>query len=147
MKFETKGHDREVDHPKKFGEDLCTKVHARSKNVHVRIKTCTHAYLCLVCTWFYTKLHENCIDHPLLCHDLSFCCGHIRKIMLNMHTRGIIEIGKFQHMHLHVFALCARALIFTKFFLVVHYSAISLIWSAVEEIFVKLSEALFLPPL
>ena len=50
MKFETKGHDREVDHPKKFGEDLCTKVHARSKNVHVRIKTCTHAYLCLVCT-------------------------------------------------------------------------------------------------
>ena len=60
--------------------------------------------------------------------DLSFCCGDICKITLNMYARGIIKHAKFQHLRLHVFALCASvcAQILTKFFLVVYYSVIRL---------------------
>ena len=60
--------------------------------------------------------------------DPSFCWGDMRKIMLNMHAIGIHKCSKFWYMFVHVFALCAHicAQIFTKFFLLVHYSVMSL---------------------
>ena len=59
------------------------------------------------------------------------------------------ECAKFRYTRVHVFALCARVCpqIFTKIYLVVHYSVMSLSLKfhkdriSVEEIFVKLSGA------
>ena len=107
-------------------------VHAR-QNVHTRT--------------FMPRAHiaahditQNCTKIVLIVHyyvmalslkfleDLSFYCGDICKITLNTHARGIIEHAKCQHLHLHVFVLCAPvcAQIFTKNFLVVHHSVIIL---------------------
>ena len=70
---ENKTYDREGDHQQIFAKDLCTYARALSKNVCMHVKTYTaHTHLCLVRTYFYTKLYKNCIDSPLLCHDLKF---------------------------------------------------------------------------
>ena len=37
MKFETQAYNREVDHQKKFGKDLCTYARTQRKNVHPRV--------------------------------------------------------------------------------------------------------------
>ena len=90
--------------------------------------SCAH-----VITWNFTKLvlvvHYYAMTLSLKFHkDLSFCCGDMRKIVLNMHARGINANANFRYTHMHVFASCARvcAQIFTKIFLVVHYSFMSL---------------------
>ena len=90
-----------------------------------------HTYLCHECPCFWTKHYENCTVHfyvmtlILKFHkDLSFCWGDMCKITLNMHARAINACAKFQYTRVHVFASCAQ--IFTKFFLVVHYSVISI---------------------
>ena len=90
--------------------------------------SCAH-----VITWNFTKLvlvvHYYAMTLSLKFHkDLSFCCGDMRKIVLNMHARGINANANFQYTRVHVFASCARvcAQTFTKIFLVVHYSFMSL---------------------
>ena len=90
--------------------------------------SCAH-----VITWNFTKLvlvvHYYNMTLSLKFHkDLSFCCGDMRKIVLNMHARGINANANFSYTRVHVFASCARVCtqIFTKNFLVVHYSVMSL---------------------
>ena len=55
---------------------ICAQICAHEVKMCACVSTCmskcVHTYLCLVCTCFYTKLYENCIDSPLLCHDLKF---------------------------------------------------------------------------
>ena len=100
-----------------------------NQNVHTKIyASCTHVF-----TWNFTKLvlvvHCYVMTLSLKFHkDLSFCCGDMRKITLNMHAKGINACANFRYTHVHVFASCARvfAQIFTKIFLVVHYSVMSL---------------------
>ena len=90
--------------------------------------SCAH-----VITWNFTKLvlvvHYYNMTLSLKFHkDLSFCCGDMHKITLNMHARGINVFANFRYTHMHVFLLCVCvcAQIFTKIFLVVQYSVISL---------------------
>ena len=99
------------------------------QNVHKHIYAlCAH-----VITWNFTKLvlvvHYYAMTLSLKFHkDRSFCCGDMRKIVLNMHAIGINANATFQYTHVHVFVSCAHvfAQIFTKNFLGVHYSVISL---------------------
>ena len=64
------------------------------------------------------------------CKHSSFGCGDILKIRLNinMRARGINKFAKSQHTCVHVFSSYARvcAQIFTKNFLVVHYSVMNI---------------------
>ena len=104
---------------------------------HASQNVCTHIYAscAYVFTWNFTKLvlvvHYYVMTLSLRFHkDLGFCCGDMRKITLNMHARGINVFANFRYTHMHVFlsCVCVCAQIFTKFFLVVHYSAMNLIF-------------------
>ena len=118
-------------------------MHIRARTKQKRAHACQCAYQNVrkdiyascahVISWNFTKLvlvvHYYAMTLSLKFHkDLSFCCGDMRKIVLNMHTRGINANAKFRYMRVHVFASCARvcAQIFTKIFLVLHYSVINL---------------------
>ena len=118
--------------------------------MHIRVRTkqkrahacqcayqnvCKHIYASCahVITWNFTKLvlvvHYYAMTLSLKFHiDLIFCCGDMRKIVLSMHARGINANANFRNTGVHVFASCAPvcAQIFTKIFLVVHYSFMSL---------------------
>ena len=111
----------------------------KQKRARARKRPCltvrTHIYaLCAhVFTRNFTKtvliVHYYVMTLSLKFHkDLSFFCGDMRKIVLNMHARGINANANFRYTRVHVFALwaCVCAQIFTKIFLVVHYSFMSL---------------------
>ena len=111
----------------------------KKKRARARKRPCltvrTHIYASCahVFTRNFTKtvliVHYYVMTLSLKFHkDPSFCWGDMRKIMLNMHAIGIYKCSKFWYTFVHVFALCAHicAQIFTKFFLVVHYTIISL---------------------
>ena len=111
----------------------------KKKRARARKRPCltvrTHIYASCahVFTRNFTKtvliVHYYVMTLSLKFHkDPSFCWGDMRKIMLNMHAIGIHKCSKFWYTFVHVFALCAHicAQIFTKFFLLVHYSVMSL---------------------
>ena len=108
--------------------------HARARqHSYPNVRTHIYALCAHVITWNFTKLvlvvHYYAMTLSLKFHkDLSFFCGDMRKIVLNMHARGINANANFRYTHVQVFASCARvcAQIFTKIFLVVHYSFMSL---------------------
>ena len=100
------------------------KICAHTHKLKTKPCACTskhaHTHLCLMRTYFCTKLYKNCIDP-------SFFCGNIHTITLNIQARGIDEYAKYQHTRVHVFASwrsCAQ--IFINIYLVVHYSDMSL---------------------
>ena len=129
-----------MDHKTNFGKDLCTHACARSKNVrvcvNVHVKMFTHTFMPRAHMFFmknFTKIvlivHIYAMTLSLKFHkDPSICWGDIRKITLNMHARDINARSKFWYTHVHIFPSCVRihAQIFTKFFLVVHCSVMSL---------------------
>ena len=88
-------------------------MHTREAKMCACMLKRAHMHLYASCAHDFTR---NCTK--IVCHDSKFKIGDICKITLNMHVRGIIEHAKFQHLRLHIFALCARvcALIFTIFF-------------------------------
>ena len=111
----------------------------KKKRARARKRPCltvrTHIYASCahVFTRNFTKtvliVHYYVMTLSLKFHkDPSFCWGDMRKIMLNMHARGINACSKFWYTFMHVFALCVHvcAQIFTKFFLLVHYFVMSL---------------------
>ena len=117
-------HIRACTKPKRAHACQCAYQNVR-KHIYA---LCAH-----VITWSFTKLvlvvHYYARTLSLKFHkDLSFCCGYTRKIVLNMHARGINANANFQYTHEHVFASCVGVCtqIFTKIFLVVHYSFMSL---------------------
>ena len=93
------------------------------------MRTQIYALCALIFTQNFTKIvlivHYYVMTLSLKFHkDPSFCWRDMRKIMLNIHARVIYACSKFRYTSVHAFALCARmcAQIFTKIFLVVHYS-------------------------
>ena len=130
-------------------QKILVKIRAQTRTHEAKMCACvlkrahTHIYASFAhdFRWNFMKIvligHYYVLTFSLKFHkDLSFCCGDICKIPLNMHARGIIEHAKFQHLRLHVFAFCAGiwALIFIKNFLVVHYSVISLSFKFHKEL-------------
>ena len=99
------------------------------QNVRTQIyASCVHIF-----TQNFTKivLIVHCYVMTLILKfhkDPSFCWGDRHKITLNTHARGIKACSKFWYTCVQVFALSALIClqIFTKFFLVVHYSVVSL---------------------
>ena len=95
--------------------------YARSENMRVLVKMCAHTFMLLrTCfTWNFTIVHYYVMTSYLeFQKDSRFCCWDIRKVTLNMHTRGMNASAKVRHTRMHVFASCARicAQIFSKFF-------------------------------
>ena len=98
-------------------------MHICARTKQKRAHACQYAYQNVYDSWNFTKLvlvvYYYAMTLSLKFHkDLSFFCGDMRKIVLNMHARGINENANFRYMRVHVFALCARryAQIFTKIF-------------------------------
>ena len=99
------------------------------QNVHTKI----YAFCAHIFTQNFTKIELIVLYYVMTLilkfhKDPSFCWGDMRKIMLNMHARGINACSKFWYMFVHIFALCpyVYAQIFTNFFLLVHYYVMSL---------------------
>ena len=116
-----------------------TRTCTKQKRARVRQRACqnvyTHIYASCPHVFMqnFTKIvlivHIYAMTLSLKFHkDPSICWGDIRKITLNMHARDINACSKFWYTHVHIFPSCVRihAQIFTKIFLVVHCSVMSL---------------------
>ena len=71
-----------------------------TQNVNTRVKSCAHVLCAHVFTRNFMKMVLIVQNYVMTLSfkfhkDLIFCCGDIRKIILNMHPRGIINLWTF----------------------------------------------------
>ena len=114
-----------------------------------------HTYLCHECPCFWTKHYENCTVHfyvmtlILKFHkDLSFCCGDMPKITLSMHARGInanFWYTFLRRVRAYVYGSLPKFIGLSTTLLWAYVLSFIKIGSSIEEIFAKLSVAVFFP--
>ena len=111
-----------MDYQNNFCEVVCKNICGGGINLWPHVLTQNFSKIVLVVHYYVMTLNSKFHE------DQSFCCRDIRKITLNMHTRGIHEHVKFRQTWMHNFASCAHvsAQFFTNIYFVVHYSVMSL---------------------